>query len=119
VEGAGGLLVPLTEQENFADLAVALGLPAVVVARAGLGTINHTCLTVEALLRRKIRIKAIVINRVISEADLSEEDNPAEIARLTGICTLGPMPHEADPRARRDQISRRLATKMDPLEWLA
>jgi dethiobiotin synthetase len=119
VEGAGGLLVPLTERESFADLAVELGLPAVIVARAGLGTINHTCLTVEALIERRIRIRAIVINRAISEADPSEVDNPAEIARITGICTIGPVPFQAEVRARRDQISSQLATKMDPLEWLA
>src|SRR5512140_548334 len=45
VEGAGGLLVPLTERETYADLAVALALPVIVVARAGLGTVNHAALT--------------------------------------------------------------------------
>src|SRR5690349_24341402 len=44
VEGAGGLLTPLTERETYADLAVALGLPVLLVARAGLGTVHHTAL---------------------------------------------------------------------------
>ncbi|MFC7545610.1 dethiobiotin synthase [Plantactinospora sp. GCM10030261] len=59
VEGAGGLLVPMGlrpsgEPWTLADLAVALGAPAVVVARAGLGTLNHTALTLEALDRRAV-----------------------------------------------------------------
>jgi dethiobiotin synthetase len=54
VEGAGGLLVPLGEGWTAADLAMQLACPAVVVARAGLGTLNHTALTLEALMRRHI-----------------------------------------------------------------
>ncbi len=59
VEGAGGLLVPMGlrpsgEPWTVADLAVSLGAPAVVVARAGLGTLNHTALTLEALARRGV-----------------------------------------------------------------
>lgn len=49
VEGAGGVWVPLTAQETMRDLMVALGLPVLVVARAGLGTLNHTLLTLESL----------------------------------------------------------------------
>jgi dethiobiotin synthetase len=52
VEGAGGLLVPMGEAWTMADLAITLGAPAVVVARAGLGTLNHTALTMEALRHR-------------------------------------------------------------------
>ena len=47
-EGVGGLLVPLTREHTVRDLAVALGLPVVVAARPGLGTISHTLLTLEA-----------------------------------------------------------------------
>lgn len=54
VEGAGGLLVPMGESWTVADLAMVLEAPAVVVARAGLGTLNHTALTMEALTRRGI-----------------------------------------------------------------
>lgn len=49
VEGAGGLLVPLNDEKTMVDLVAQLGFPAVVVARASLGTINHTLLTVSAL----------------------------------------------------------------------
>lgn len=65
VEGAGGLLVPMGlrpsgEPWTVADLAVSLGAPAVVVARAGLGTLNHTALTLEALSRRSVPTKVVI-----------------------------------------------------------
>lgn len=62
VEGAGGLLVPLNERETMADLAVAFGLPVVVVWRYYLGSINHTLLTLEALRQRGIAIAGLVLN---------------------------------------------------------
>jgi dethiobiotin synthetase len=60
VEGAGGLLVSLGDGWTIADLAAALGAPAVVVARAGLGTLNHTALTLEALARRGIDARVVI-----------------------------------------------------------
>ncbi|MEV1331589.1 dethiobiotin synthase [Micromonospora costi] len=65
VEGAGGLLVPMGlrpsgEPWTVADLAVSLGAPAVVVARAGLGTLNHTALTLEALDRRAVPAGVVI-----------------------------------------------------------
>ncbi|MCI4065018.1 dethiobiotin synthase [Micromonospora sp. R77] len=65
VEGAGGLLVPMGLRPSgkpwtVADLAVSLGAPAVVVARAGLGTLNHTALTLEALERRAVPAGVVV-----------------------------------------------------------
>ncbi len=60
IEGAGGLLVPLNDQEMMADLIRVIGLPVVVAARSGLGTINHTLLTVEALRRRDIDVAGVV-----------------------------------------------------------
>lgn len=61
VEGAGGLLVPLNDREFVADLARELGLPVVVVARSGLGTLNHTLLTLEALQARELPLAGIVM----------------------------------------------------------
>ena len=62
VESAGGLLTPLTWSMSVRDLAESLRLPLVVVARAGLGTLNHTILTVEAARRAGLKIMAIVLN---------------------------------------------------------
>jgi dethiobiotin synthetase len=60
VEGAGGLLVPMGPKWTVADLAQSVGAPAIVVARAGLGTLNHTALTMEALRHREIQPYLIV-----------------------------------------------------------
>ena len=61
IEGAGGVLVPLNERELLIDLMMVMGLPVVIVARSGLGTINHTLLTVEALRARAVPIAGVVM----------------------------------------------------------
>jgi dethiobiotin synthetase len=94
IEGAGGLLVPYGKGATAVDLALALApLSMLIVARAGLGTINHTALTVAELRRRDLRIAGIVLNRVHAESDPSEADNAAEILALTGIPVLGTLSH--------------------------
>jgi len=83
VEGAGGLLVPIERDFSMADLARKLNLPLVIVARPGLGTINHTLLTIEAAQSRQLTIAAVVINAYRpGSATLAEETNPEVIARL-------------------------------------
>jgi dethiobiotin synthase len=62
IEGAGGAFVPLNERELMIDLMKTLALPVVVVARSGLGTINHTLLTVEALRNRDLKVSGVVMN---------------------------------------------------------
>jgi dethiobiotin synthetase len=112
VEGAGGLLVPLTARETYADLAVALALPVLVVARAGLGTVNHTALTVEALRRRALAVAAIVLDRTTSEDDPSVPHNAGEIARLTGIAPAATLPYVRDIGARARVLRSTLAAKI-------
>jgi len=82
VEGAGGLLVPLAWDYTALDLAEKLGLEAVVVARTGLGTLNHTRLTVEALRQRNVLVRAIVLNCLSAAPDLAEQTNPDALRRL-------------------------------------
>ncbi|MDN5767637.1 MAG: dethiobiotin synthase [Humibacillus sp.] len=79
VEGAGGLLVELTEAgETLADLATALpGSAVVMVVRSGLGTLNHTMLTREALARRQIRSLGIVIGAWTEQPTVIEQTNRA------------------------------------------
>lgn len=90
VEGAGGLMVPLTTSHNYLDLAWLLGLPVLVVARPGLGTINHTLLTVMALRARRLRIAGIVINHQSKKRPgLAERTGPAVIERLSGVPIIG------------------------------
>jgi dethiobiotin synthetase len=62
VEGAGGLLVPLTDTDYVIDLAAQLYLPVILVARSTLGTINHTLLSIEALRRRGLPLAGVVVN---------------------------------------------------------
>jgi dethiobiotin synthetase len=85
-EGAGGLLVPIDREHSMADLAMELGLPLVIVARPGLGTINHTLLTIEAARARGLKIAAVVINGYRPDsATPAEESNPEVIGRLAKL----------------------------------
>jgi dethiobiotin synthetase len=112
VEGAGGLLTPLTERESYADLAVALGLPVLVVARAGLGTVNHTALTCEALRSRGLAVHGVVLNRTSPAGDASEPYNAAEIERLTGARVLASVLFERDIALRERRMADDLAAKV-------
>lgn len=61
VEGAGGLMVPLNDREYMIDLIAHLGLPSILVCRSGLGTINHTLLSLEALRNRNLPVAGVII----------------------------------------------------------
>jgi dethiobiotin synthetase len=94
VEGAGGLLVPITEDYLMADLASDLGIPLLIVTRPDLGTLNHTALTVESARRRGIDILGVVINRFPSSPGLAERTNPGLMALITGVPVLGVFPSD-------------------------
>ena len=81
VEGAGGLRVPVTETVDMAGLARALDLPLIVVARAGLGTINHSLLTIEAAEREGLRVAALVLSLRPDEDRDFAASNAFEIRR--------------------------------------
>ncbi len=94
VEGAGGWLSPLTESATVADLAQELKLPILIVARAGLGTINHTLLTIESIRARGLPIAGIVLNEVVpSGNDISYRTNGDEIQVRGGVPVFGIVPH--------------------------
>jgi len=94
VEGVGGLAVPVSETLLVSDLAAALGLPLLVVARPNLGTLNHTLLTVEFARAQGLDVLGIVLSRLRPEPPAeAERTNPAEIARLTGAPVLGTLPY--------------------------
>ena len=99
-EGAGGLLVPLDPERDVVDLIRALRLPVLLVARAGLGTLNHTGLSLEALARRRVPVRAVVLSRSSPARDPSERDNAQLLAERHGVRVLGPVPYRPDPRAR-------------------
>ena len=97
VEGAGGLLAPTTDDETMADLARRLGLPLIVVARASLGTINHTRLTLEFARSVGLEIVGVVIchaGGTLSGADLR---NLGCLRSELGSLRLGEIPPLAHP----------------------
>jgi dethiobiotin synthetase len=82
IEGAGGVMVPLVWGYTVLDLAQACDLDAVVVARAGLGTLNHVAMTVMMLRSHQIPIRGIVLNGRSPLPDLAETTNPAALGRM-------------------------------------
>lgn len=100
VEGVGGLLVPLTAEHTVRDLAVALGLPLVVAARPGLGTISHTLLTLEAARAAELTVVGVVMTPWPDEPTVMAGSNRATVARLgrVEVATLPPLPDGA-PRS--------------------
>jgi dethiobiotin synthetase len=79
VEGAGGLAVPLAENATMADLAIEIGLPLLVVARPGLGTLNHTFLTVAHARSRGLPVAAVAVSGFDTGADVAHRTNAAMI----------------------------------------
>ena len=75
VEGSGGLMVPIDEDTNFADFARALSARLVLVIRPGLGTLNHTALTLEAAFRRNLSVEMLVCNGLAAKPGLLETEN--------------------------------------------
>jgi dethiobiotin synthetase len=83
IEGAGGIMAPLSGAFTFLDLAKAFGLPVLVVARPGLGTVNHTLLTIAALKSKGLTLAGIIINHAKKgNAGEAEKTNPAVISSL-------------------------------------
>ncbi|MDX6655810.1 MAG: dethiobiotin synthetase [Solirubrobacteraceae bacterium] len=89
VEGVGGLLVPITSGYAIRDLARDLGLPLVVVARPGLGTINHTLLTIEAARAVGLEVRCVVLSPWPHDPSAMEHSNRHTIERLGGVPVHG------------------------------
>jgi dethiobiotin synthetase len=86
VEGAGGVLVPVTRGTTYADIFAWWNLPVIVVARTALGTINHSLLTVEALRARGVTVHGVAF---VGNAN---DDNEGTIATMGQIRRLGRLP---------------------------
>lgn len=91
VEGAGGLLVPIKDKYLVADLIKDLNIPAIIVARAGLGTINHALLTEKHALKADIDILGVVINGYRGN-NLAEKTNPKVLRQLLSVPILAVLP---------------------------
>ncbi|QSQ10720.1 dethiobiotin synthase [Myxococcus landrumensis] len=110
VEGAGGLFVPLDSRHDVIDLIHTLRLPVLLVARAGLGTLNHTALSLQALAARRIPVRAVLLSRGTAGRDISERDNRALLEARHQLPVLGPVPFETDARRRHAAFRRALRT---------
>ena len=111
VEGIGGVLCPVTPRQTVADLARRFNLPVLVVARPGLGTINHTSMTVEVLRSRRLQVAGVVINRYNRDTeDVAELTNPDEIQRATGAAVLGLVPEDAGTDFRAGLVGEDVLT---------
>jgi dethiobiotin synthetase len=106
VEGAGGLMVPLTNKYYNADLIADLNAPVIIVARLGLGTINHTLLTVREAQKRGLKVLGLVFCQTKPvKNSMPERTNPQEIEKLSGVKVLGTIPY-LKPLNRKNILRR-------------
>ncbi|MXZ09573.1 MAG: dethiobiotin synthase [Gemmatimonadetes bacterium] len=97
VEGVGGLLVPIADDFLVADLAAHFDLPLLIVARAALGTINHTLLTIEAAEARGLQINGVIYNTLLPGGpDVSAQMSPEVVTRISGVPSAGTVPYDPD-----------------------
>jgi dethiobiotin synthetase len=92
VEGAGGLLVPISPRLDMAGLAGHLRLPVVVVARATLGTINHTLLTLEAARARDLRVLGVVVSHACAALSQADRRNLELLIERLPVPLIGELP---------------------------
>lgn len=112
VEGAGGVMVPLTQDYLALDLFVRWHAPVILVARTALGTINHSLLSIEAL-----RSRGITIGGIIFSGDAHEE-NERIIPHISGVPSLGRLPWMASPDAARLHLAMQAHIDIAAIEAL-
>ena len=117
VEGVGGVLVPMDDHHTVLDVMVALQLPTVIVARAALGTINHTLLTVGAIRAAGVPIAGIIINRYPAEnPSTAEETAPDIIQHWARVPILGLVPDEP---FKPPTLPSGITAAIDRIDWAA
>ncbi|HEY7952648.1 MAG TPA: dethiobiotin synthase [Solirubrobacteraceae bacterium] len=114
VEGVGGLLVPLSEDFTVRDLAVELALPLLIAARPGLGTINHTLLTLHAARAAGLEVHAVVLTPWPREPSAMEASNRETIAHMgeIDVSSLAPIAHPT-----RNELAQ-AGTQLPWQQWL-
>jgi dethiobiotin synthetase len=119
VEGIGGIMTPMDDKHTFLDVAEWLRLPAIIVARAGLGTINHTLLTLQALRGRGIHVAGVVINRYPTDTpSTAEETSPKAIEKWGKVPVLCIVPDEPIPtKPSQVPIPAGIATAIGNVDW--
>jgi len=118
VEGVGGILVPMDAKHTVLDMAAWLGLPTIIVARPGLGTINHTLLTLAALRSRNLPVAGVILNRYPADTPgLAEETNPRAIekyGKTAILCMVPDTPQKIGPA-----LPAEIVAAIDAVDWLS
>lgn len=111
VEGAGGLSVPVSDGYMFSDMAREMELPLIIVARAGLGTVNHTLLTLEHAASKGLRVAGVIYNRNRrGRLSTAEKTGPGLVRRISGAAILGLFPFiHSKSRAELLRVGRKIA----------
>jgi dethiobiotin synthetase len=115
IEGVGGLLVPLSATATVRDLAAAVGLPLLVAAHPGLGTLNHTLLTVEAARAAGLSVRAVVLGPWPARPSVMEESNRETIAARAAV-EVACLPAARDGTPAELE---RIGAKLPVADWLA
>ncbi len=111
VEGVGGVLCPLSENLLITDFVAALNYPVLIVARAGLGTVNHSLMTIEILKKQGLQIAGLILNDVDPQLnDESRMSNAALIQQWTTVPVLSFVPFEWQSNLLRYQTE-------DKIDW--
>ena len=105
VEGAGGLIVPLTSCQTHLELIQLFDLPVLIVGRLGLGTINHTMLTVHCLKSLGIEVSGMILKQMTPQITVADETNPQVIQSMTEVPLWGTFPYLKNPK-NIDELTR-------------
>jgi len=118
VEGIGGARVPLTEEFDLLDLAAEFALPAVIVARPTLGTINHTLMTMDCLRAAKLKITGVVVNGYNAVESTVAEDTAAEtIAKCSDTNILAVVPFDETVDIEKLSLGEFIVSSLMHCDW--
>ena len=109
VEGAGGLRVPITENKDMLHLISEMNLPVLLVAKSGLGTLNHIRLTIEAGRQHGIFFAGIILNQTKRYQTLADQTNPSILERCVDVPMIGTFPclKEGDPTEKKSRTQKK------------
>jgi len=118
VEGIGGVRVPISQGFDALDIAAAMGLPVVIVARPILGTINHTLLTVDAVRRAGLHAAGVIVSGYeLDTQDVAAETAPAIIAEYGKVDVLALLPHDPDSDVEKGRLGQCTIEVLSTVDW--
>ncbi len=107
IEGAGGLMVPLTKQHLIVDLAKSLGYPLIIIARPGLGTVNHSVLTILQARAHGLEVKGVILNGCMLEHQRMVDENASMIEHYGQAPVIAQLPwFQSEPSFSGDLLEK-------------